>query len=201
MIASWQETDDETRQFVEKQRNYSADGLPSGHVRLWEPDCKEGRMPKNWCLWTVVLEKTLESPPWTARRLNQSILREIHPEYSLEGLMLKLKLQYFGHLMWTADLLEKSLMLGKIKGRMSISDLSNESSVSIRWPKSWSFSFSISPSKEYSGLITFKIDWFDLLAFQGTLKSSPAPVQKHQFFAAQPFFIVQLSHTWLLEKP
>ena len=100
MIASWQETDDETRQFVEKQRNYSADGLPSGHVRLWEPDCKEGRMPKNWCLWTVVLEKTLESPPWTARRLNQSILREIYPEYLLEGLMLKL--QYFSHLMqWT----------------------------------------------------------------------------------------------------
>ena len=62
MIASWQETDDKPRQYVEKQRNYSADGLPSGHVRLWELDCKEVRMPKNWCLWTVVLEKTLESP-------------------------------------------------------------------------------------------------------------------------------------------
>ena len=55
--------------------------------------------------------------PWTARRSNQSILREINPEYSLEGLMLKLKLQYFGHLMQTADLLEKSLMLGKTEGR------------------------------------------------------------------------------------
>ena len=55
--------------------------------------------------------------PWTARRSNQSILREIYPEYSLEGLMLKLKLQYFGHLMGTADSLEKSLMLGKIEGR------------------------------------------------------------------------------------
>ena len=55
--------------------------------------------------------------PWTARRSNQSILKEINPEYSLEGLMLKLKLQYFGHLMQRADSLEKSLMLGKIEGR------------------------------------------------------------------------------------
>ena len=55
--------------------------------------------------------------PWTARRSNQSILKEISPEYPLEGLMLKLKLQYFGHLMLRADLLEKTLMLGKIEGR------------------------------------------------------------------------------------
>ena len=55
--------------------------------------------------------------PWTARRSIQSILKEISPEYSLEGLMLKLKLQYFGHLMWRADSLEKTLMLGKIEGR------------------------------------------------------------------------------------
>ena len=54
--------------------------------------------------------------PWTARRSNQSILKEISPEYSLEGLMLKLKLQYFGHLMWRTDSLEKTLMLGKIEG-------------------------------------------------------------------------------------
>ena len=56
--------------------------------------------------------------PWTARRSNQSILKEISPGYSLEGLMLKLKLQYFGHLMWRTDLFEKTLMLGKIEGRM-----------------------------------------------------------------------------------
>ena len=55
--------------------------------------------------------------PWTARRSNQSILKEISPEYSLEGLMLKLKLQYFGHLMGRTDSLEKTLMLGKIEGR------------------------------------------------------------------------------------
>ena len=64
-----------------------------------------------WC-WRRLLKV-----PWTARRSNQSILKEINPEYSLEGLMLKLKLQYFGHLMRTDDSLEKSLMLGKIKGR------------------------------------------------------------------------------------
>jgi len=55
--------------------------------------------------------------PWTARRSNQSILKEINPEYSLEGLMLKLKLQYFGHLMQRTDLLERTLILGKIEGR------------------------------------------------------------------------------------
>jgi len=64
-----------------------------------------------------VLKKTLERVPWTARRSNQSILKEICPDYSLEGLILKLKLQYFGHLVQKTDLLEKTLMLGKIEGR------------------------------------------------------------------------------------
>ena len=66
---------------------------------------------KQWC-W-----KRLLKVPWTARKSNQSILKEINPEYSLEGLMLKLKLQYFGHLMHRADSLEKTLMMGKIEGR------------------------------------------------------------------------------------
>ena len=65
---------------------------------------------------TVVLEKTLRVP-WTARRSNYSILKEISPEYSLEGLILKLELQYFGHLIQTANSLEKTLMLGKIECR------------------------------------------------------------------------------------
>ena len=64
-----------------------------------------------WCWWRLL------RVPWTARRSNQSIPKEISPEYSLEGLMLKLKLQYFGHLMWRADSFEKTLMLGKIEGR------------------------------------------------------------------------------------
>ena len=83
---------------------------------MWELDCEESWVLKNWCFWTVVLEKTLESP-WTARRSNQSILKEISPGCSLEGLMLKLKLQYYGHLMWRVDSLEKTLMLGGTGGR------------------------------------------------------------------------------------
>ena len=69
---------------------------------------------KNWCFWTVVLEKTLESP-LDCKEIQPAILKEISPESSLKGLMLKLKLQYFGHLVWRADSLEKTLMLGKIE--------------------------------------------------------------------------------------
>ena len=82
----------------------------------------------------------------------------------------------------------------------SIRVFSNESALRIRWPKDWSFSFSISPSNEYSGLTSIRIDWFDLLALQGTLKS----LQHHN----SKFIGTQLSlwsnshiHTWLLEKP
>ena len=134
-----------------------------------------------WC-WRRLLRV-----PRTARRSNQSILKEISPEYSLEGLMLKLKLQYFGHLMRRTESLEKTLMLGKIEGRrkrgrqrmrrldgitdsmdMSLSQLQGqgilaccspwsykESVLHVRWPEYWSFSFSISPSNEYLGLISF----------------------------------------------
>jgi len=81
-----------------------------------ELDHKEGWMPKNLCFWTVVLEKTLESS-LDFKEVQPVILKEIIPEYSLEGLMLKLKLQYFGHLMWKANSSEKTLMLGKIEDR------------------------------------------------------------------------------------
>jgi len=83
---------------------------------MWELNYKENWAPKNWCFWTVVWRRFLRVP-WTARRSNQSILKEISPGCSLVGLMLKLKLQYFGHLMRKADALEKNLMLGKIEGR------------------------------------------------------------------------------------
>ena len=106
-----------------KSRHYFADkgpssqgyGFSTNHVWMWELDCEEGWAPNNWCFWTVVLEKTLRVP-WTTRRSNQSILKEISSEYSLEGLMLKLKLQYIGHLMRRTESLEKTLMLGKIEG-------------------------------------------------------------------------------------
>ena len=83
---------------------------------------KEGWMLKNWCFRELMLSfnwcwRRLLRVPWTARRSNQSVLKEINPNYSLEGLMLKLKLQYFGHLMWRTDSFEKTLMLGKIEGR------------------------------------------------------------------------------------
>ena len=83
---------------------------------MWEFNYKESWAPKNWCFWTVVLEKTLESP------LDCKEIQPVHSKgnqswCSLEGLMLKLKLQYFGHLMERADSFEKSLMLGKIEGR------------------------------------------------------------------------------------
>ena len=82
-------------------------------VWMWELDHKEGWAPKKWCFWIVPRN------PWTARRSSQSILKEINPELegSLEALMLKLKLQYFGHLIWRASSLEKTLMLGKIESK------------------------------------------------------------------------------------
>ena len=88
-------------------------------IKLWKlvsrkRHYKESWAPKNWCFWTVVLEKTLESP-LDCKEINQSILKEISPEYSLEGLLLKLKLQYFGHLMRRTDSLETTLMLGRLK--------------------------------------------------------------------------------------
>ena len=82
---------------------------------MWELDGEESWVPKNW-FWTVVLEKILESP-LDCKEIHQSILKEISPECSLERLMLKLKLQYFGHLMWRVDSLEKTLMVGGIGGR------------------------------------------------------------------------------------
>ena len=83
---------------------------------MWELDYKESWAPKNWCFWTVVLEKTLESP-LDCKEIQPVHLKEISPECSLEGLILKLKLQYFGHLIWRTDSLEKTLMLGKTEGR------------------------------------------------------------------------------------
>ena len=91
-------------------------GFSSSHIWMWELDSEESWAPKNWSFWTVVLEKTLERP-LDCKISNQSILKEISPGCSLEGLMLKLKLQYFGHLMRRVDSLEKTLMLGRIGGR------------------------------------------------------------------------------------
>ena len=113
---------DQPRQHIKKQRHYFVNkgsssqsyGFSSSHVWMWEMDYKESWAPRTdafelWC-WRRHLRV-----PWTARRSNQSILKEISPEYSLEGLMLKL--QYSGHLTRRTDSLEKTLMLEMIEGR------------------------------------------------------------------------------------
>ena len=124
MLTPWKEGSDKTRQLIKKQRHHFANkdpysqryGFSSSHIWMWELDYKENWPPKNWCFWTVVLEKSLES-------LLDS--REIKP-FNCKGnqswifigrLMLKLKLQYFGHLMWRAKALENTLMLGKIESK------------------------------------------------------------------------------------
>ena len=123
MLNPWKKSYDQIRWHIEKQRSNKGPssqgyGFSSSHVWMWELDYKESWALKNWCFWTVVLEKTLESPLDT-RRSKQSVLKEISPECSLEGLMFQLKLQYFGYLMWRADSPEKTVMLGKIGGRRS----------------------------------------------------------------------------------
>ena len=122
MHTPWKESYDQPRQHIKKQRHYFVNKSPSSqgycfsisYAWMCELDYKESWALKNWCFWTVVLEKFLRIP-WTAWRFNQSILKEISPGCSLEGLMLKLKLQYFGHLMWRADSFEKTMMLVKIE--------------------------------------------------------------------------------------
>ena len=85
---------------------------------MWELDYKDSWALRNWCSWLMLwCWRRLLRVLWTTRRSKQSILREISPEYSLEGLMLKLKLHYSGHMVRRTDLLEKTLLLGKIEGR------------------------------------------------------------------------------------
>ena len=121
MLAPWKKSYAQPRQRTKKQRHYFANKGASSQKPVVMDGCESWIIKKAehqrtdafelWC-WRRFLRV-----PWTARRSNQSILKEISPEYSLEGLMQKLKLQYFGHLMWRADSLEKTLMLGKIAGR------------------------------------------------------------------------------------
>ena len=114
-------TYDQPRQHIKKQRHYFANKVKAMVFLVVMYGCERRTIKKAehqridaFELWHW---KRLWRVPWTARISNQSILKEISPEYSLEGLMLKLKLQYFGHLMQRTDSLEKTLMLGKIEGR------------------------------------------------------------------------------------
>ena len=120
----WKKSYDQPKQHIKRQRHYFAYkdpssqscGFSNNHEWMWELDHKKAECWRIgafelWC-WRRLLRV-----PWIAKRSNQSILNEISPEYSLEGLMLKLKLQYFGHLMRRADSFEKTLILGKIESR------------------------------------------------------------------------------------
>ena len=124
MLTPWKKSYDQPRQHVKKQGHYFANkGLysqiycvSSSHVWMWEwtikkAECQRIDAFELWC------SRRFFRVPRTARRSNQSILKEISPEYSLEGLMLKLKLQYFGHLMQITNSFAKTLMLGRIEGR------------------------------------------------------------------------------------
>ena len=123
--APWKKSCEQPRQHIKRQGHYFANkglssqgnGVSSSHIWMWELDCiKKAEYQRIdafelWC-WRRLLRV-----PWTARRSNQSILKEISLKYSLEGLMLKPKLQYFGHLMRRVDSFENTLMLGKTEGR------------------------------------------------------------------------------------
>ena len=123
MLAPWKKSYDQPRQYIKKQSHYFAHkgpysqsyGFSSSHVWMWKLDHKESWVPQNWCFWTVMLEKTLESP-WTTRRSNQSILKEINQSWIFTG-RTDAKAD-FGYLMQRTDSLEKTLMLGGIEGRM-----------------------------------------------------------------------------------
>ena len=120
-IEGWKRSCNQPRQHIKKQRHYfdskgpcsQSYGFSNSHVWMWELDYKESWAPKNWCFWTVVLEKTLESS-LDCKEIKPAHPKEISPGCSLEGLMLK---QYFGHLMWTNDSLEKIRVLGNIEAR------------------------------------------------------------------------------------
>ena len=122
-LTPWKESYDQLRQHIKKQRHYFANKCPSSQgygfpvvmygCESWTVKKAEHRRIDAFELWCWRRHLRV---PWTSGRSNQSILKEISPRCSLEGLMLKLKLQYFGHLMWRTDSVEKTLMLGKIEG-------------------------------------------------------------------------------------
>ena len=126
MLVPWKKSYDQPRQHIKKQRHYFTNkgpsiqsyGFSSNHVHT----CESWTIKKaeNWRIDVFELWcwRRLLRVPWTARRSNQSIPKKMSPEYSLEGRMLKLKLQYCGHLIWRTDSLEKTLMLGKIISRL-----------------------------------------------------------------------------------
>ena len=146
MLAPWKKSYDQPKKHIKKQRHYFVNkgppsqcyGFSSSHVWIWVLDYKKAECQRIdtfelWC-WRRLLKV-----PWAARRSNQSILKEISPEYSLEWLMLKLKLQYFGHLMQRTDSFERTLMLGKTEGRKEKGMTEDEMLGWHHWPNGHEF--------------------------------------------------------------
>ena len=152
---------------------------------MWELDYKESRAPKSWCFWTVVLEKTLESPlapTLTGEFFTTSASWEVHT-----------KLVPISSVQFSRSVVSDSLRPHE----------SQHARAPCPWLKFWSFSFSIIPYKEHPGLISFRMDWLDLLQSKGLWSVfSNTTVQKNQFFRAQLYSQSNSHiHTWLLEKP
>ena len=149
----WQHIKKQRHYFTNKGPSWQIYGFSISHVWMWELDYKESWVSEIdafelWC-WRRLLRVS-----WNSRRSNESILKEISPEYSLEGLMLKLKLQYSGHLMWRTDSLEKTLMLGKIESGRFFEC----------WVSSQLFHSPLSPSSRGSlvSLYFLPLEWYHL---------------------------------------
>ena len=186
---------------------YECESWTIKRAEHWRTDVFE---PRGW--------KRLLRVPWTARRSNQSILKEISSVQSLSHVRLfatpwiaarqaslsitnpwsSLRLTSIESVMPSSHLILCRLLLFLAPIPPSIRAFSNESTLRMRWPKYWSFSFSIIPAKEIPGLISFRMDWLDLLAVQGTCKSL---LQHHSSKASilrcSAFFTVQLSHPYM----